>query len=188
MEAKQTGTMVTIKITCHNPKCPKRNGEWQSQPKMPGTKIPAGNFLLSFAILLGGGSASKVFQIFSHMGLACISLNTYFKHQRVSMSHINERQVNGAGVLQRNSPINVILWTEEKGLVKNTAYYMHGFLATINLILSASIIMLYIAELSSTFSIISLHTGWENFVYHLSAVYDHLLYFHYQTSYIVWIM
>lgn len=49
---------------------------------MPGTKIPAGNFLLCFAILLAGGSASKVIQIFNHMGLACISLSTFFRHQR----------------------------------------------------------------------------------------------------------
>ena len=33
---------------------------------MPGTKLPAGNFLLCLAILLAGGSASKVFTIFGH--------------------------------------------------------------------------------------------------------------------------
>ena len=47
-------------------------------------KIPAGNFLLCFAILLAGGYASKVIKIFNHMGLACISLSTFFQHQRVS--------------------------------------------------------------------------------------------------------
>jgi len=50
---------------------------------MPGTGIPAANFLLCMAILLAGGSASKVFQTFSHMGLGCVSLNTFFKYQRV---------------------------------------------------------------------------------------------------------
>ncbi|XP_015765439.1 PREDICTED: uncharacterized protein LOC107344300 [Acropora digitifera] len=39
-------------------------------------------FLLCMAILLAGGSASKVFQIFAHMGLGCVSLNTFFKCQR----------------------------------------------------------------------------------------------------------
>ncbi|XP_044164900.1 uncharacterized protein LOC122948870 [Acropora millepora] len=34
------------------------------------------------AILVAGGSASKVLQIFSHMGLGCVSLNTFFKYQR----------------------------------------------------------------------------------------------------------
>ncbi|KAJ7380685.1 hypothetical protein OS493_007052 [Desmophyllum pertusum] len=49
---------------------------------MFGTRIPARNFLLCFVILLAGGSASKVIQIFNHMGLACISLSTFFQHQR----------------------------------------------------------------------------------------------------------
>ena len=50
---------------------------------MPGTKIPAGNFLLCMSILLSGSSASKVLQMFQHMGVACISLKTFFKHQSV---------------------------------------------------------------------------------------------------------
>ena len=40
---------------------------------MPGTKILAGNFLISMAVLFAGGSFTKVRQIFLHMGLACIS-------------------------------------------------------------------------------------------------------------------
>ena len=51
---------------------------------MPGTKIPAGNFLLCMAILLSGSSASKVLQLFQHMRVACFSLKTFFRHQRVS--------------------------------------------------------------------------------------------------------
>ena len=50
---------------------------------MEGTRIPACNLLLSFAILLAGGTATKVLRIFDHMGLACISLKTFFKDQRV---------------------------------------------------------------------------------------------------------
>ena len=50
---------------------------------MPGTKAYAGNFLLCFAILVSGGSASKVIHMFQHMGLSCISLATFFTHQRV---------------------------------------------------------------------------------------------------------
>ena len=46
--------------------------------------MPAGNFLLCLSILLVGGSATKVFQMFSHMGLGHVSLNTFFKCQRVS--------------------------------------------------------------------------------------------------------
>jgi hypothetical protein len=54
---------------------------------MTGTKIPAGNFLLSFAILVAGKSATKVLRVFNHMGLKCISLSTFFKHQRVGVVH-----------------------------------------------------------------------------------------------------
>lgn len=85
VETCQVGTMVEVTTTCSNLKCPKRECSWRSQPNMPGTKMPAGNFLLCFAILVAGGSASKVFQIFGHMGLACLSLTTFFEHQRVSM-------------------------------------------------------------------------------------------------------
>lgn len=54
---------------------------------MPGLKIPASNILLSLSILLAGGSATKVFKMFLHMGLGCVSLNTYFKYQRVSSKY-----------------------------------------------------------------------------------------------------
>ena len=57
---------------------------------MSGTKIYAGNFLVSFAILVAGSSASKVLQVMKHMGLACISLPTYFRHQQVSITKITE--------------------------------------------------------------------------------------------------
>ena len=84
VETRAVGTMVSVRTTCQNPRCTNKETVWNSQPTMPGTKIPAGNFLLCFAILLAGGSASKVFSIFAHMGLACVSLATYFEHQRVS--------------------------------------------------------------------------------------------------------
>ena len=83
LETRQIGTMAEVTSICSNPKC-RKEYVWKSQSFMPGTKMPAGNLLLSFAILVGGGSASKVMQIFKHMGLACISLNTFFVYQRVS--------------------------------------------------------------------------------------------------------
>ena len=84
IESREVGTMAVVTTRCQNPKCPEKEKVRYSQPYMPGTKIPAGNFLLSFAILLAGSSVSKVIQIFNHMGLACISLSTFFQHQRVS--------------------------------------------------------------------------------------------------------
>jgi len=84
VEAKQIGTKAVVTSTCTNPNCQKPVNTWHSQPNMPNCGIAAGNFLLCMTILLGGGSASKVFRIFAHMGLGCVSLNTFFKCQRVS--------------------------------------------------------------------------------------------------------
>ena len=81
--ATQSGTAVTIRSTCSNPGC-RKEFTWTSQPLMPGTKLPAGNFLICMATLFAGGSFTKMKTIFQHMGLACVSLNTFFKHQRVT--------------------------------------------------------------------------------------------------------
>ena len=83
MTATQNGTEVVIKTACNNPSCGK-DYTWNSQPLLPGTRTAAGNFLLCMATLFAGGSFTKVAQIFQHMGLSCISLNTFFTHQRVS--------------------------------------------------------------------------------------------------------
>ncbi len=83
-EARVIGTMVEIASSCANPNCKDKERLWRSQPDMPGTRIPAGNFLLSFAILVAGASATKIRTVFSHMGLSCISLSTYFSHQKVN--------------------------------------------------------------------------------------------------------
>ena len=83
VDVHQVGTEAVVTTNCSNLKCPKPRHAWHSQPMIPGTKLPAGNLLLCMAILLAGGSASKVLTIFSHMGLGCISLNTFFKYQRV---------------------------------------------------------------------------------------------------------
>jgi len=80
LEARQVGIEAVVTMTCSNPKCPKQVSMWHSQPMMPGTGILAANFLLCMAILLAGGSAKKVLQIFTHMGLGCVSLNTYLKY------------------------------------------------------------------------------------------------------------
>eukprot|EP00795_Rhopilema_esculentum_P011457 gene11457-21665_t len=79
---RRVGTMIEVKTVCQNEDCIRNENKWQSQPLFPGTKIPAANLLLSFAILVGGSSATKVSHIFNHMGLACISLSTFFKHQK----------------------------------------------------------------------------------------------------------
>ena len=71
VETLEIGTEAVVKTTCTNPECQKQN-TWYSQPLMPGYHIPAGNFLLCLCILLTGGSATKVIQMFRHMGLGCV--------------------------------------------------------------------------------------------------------------------
>lgn len=76
---KKNGTMITV--TQHCSKC--LNGfVWRSQPFVMG-RYPAGNVMLSFAVLMAGASISKVLLIFRHMGLAMHSARTYFIHQKM---------------------------------------------------------------------------------------------------------
>lgn len=58
---------------------------------MPGTQIAAGNFLLCFAILMAGGSASEGLNIFQHM------------------LHTNKLHTKGAGMLDS---VTSIIFTE----------------------------------------------------------------------------
>ena len=83
VEVNSHGTMAEVKTTCVNPDCGERT-TWFSQPYFPGTKIAAGNLLLSFGILVAGTSATKVFRVLKHMGMTCVSVTTFFKYQRVS--------------------------------------------------------------------------------------------------------
>ncbi|XP_046863426.1 uncharacterized protein LOC124457186 [Xenia sp. Carnegie-2017] len=75
------GTLVVVKTTCGSPACDERNNIWKSQPLLPNTKVNAGDFLLSFAILVSGGSSTKVINMFRHMGLATISNESFYRHQ-----------------------------------------------------------------------------------------------------------
>ena len=81
--ATENGTEVVIKAECTNPSC-RKEFTWHSRPIMPGTKTVAGNFLLCMATLFSGRSFSRVAQIFQHIGFSCISLNTFFTHQRAN--------------------------------------------------------------------------------------------------------
>ena len=59
-ETYSKGTMVEFKTTCKSTTCPKKEHIWKGQPEMEGTKMPARNFLLCFALLLSRNSAYKV--------------------------------------------------------------------------------------------------------------------------------
>lgn len=75
---KVNGTMATVRQSC---KICSGSYVWRSQPLVFG-KYPAGNILLSFAILMSGSSLSKVLLLFKHMGLQVYSARTFFYHQR----------------------------------------------------------------------------------------------------------
>ncbi|XP_046861503.1 uncharacterized protein LOC124454796 [Xenia sp. Carnegie-2017] len=72
------GTLLIIESQCSN--C-KESFTWKSQPYLFG-KFPAGNILLSFAILCAGASVKKVLQVFKNMGLISYSEVAYYYHQR----------------------------------------------------------------------------------------------------------
>ena len=74
----QTGTMLSIVTECS--KC----GEtyiWKSQPDLMG-RFPAGNLLLSFAVLCAGASIRKVLLVFRHMAVLAFHEPTCYYHQR----------------------------------------------------------------------------------------------------------
>ena len=70
--------MISITTKCG---CCKEEYTWTSQPNVLG-KFPAGNILLSFAILCAGASVKKVLMVFHHMGLIVYHHPTYYYHQR----------------------------------------------------------------------------------------------------------
>lgn len=71
------GTMVTVTQQCQS--C-KKNVKWRSQPFILG-RYPAGNVLLSFAVLMAAASISKLLLVFKHMGLNVYESRTSFYHQ-----------------------------------------------------------------------------------------------------------
>ena len=82
----EVGTMLKLTLTCQD--C-ERKFVWNSQPFIGNT--PVGNMLLSASILFSGNIASKVMKLFSHMGCACISLRTFFRHQaNVLLTAVNQ--------------------------------------------------------------------------------------------------
>lgn len=75
---EQNGTMVTVEQKCKV--CQEKPFRSRSQPFLLG-RYPAGNILLSFAILMAGASVSKVLLVFQHIGLSAYNCRTFFYHQ-----------------------------------------------------------------------------------------------------------
>ena len=74
--AYQKGTFVAVKQLCSH--CGQQR-VWTSQPHIKDT--PAGNILLSAAILFSGATPGKILRMLSHMKVACISDRTFYYHQ-----------------------------------------------------------------------------------------------------------
>lgn len=49
-------------------------------------KYPAGNIILSFAILMAGASVSKVLLVFKHMGLCVYNVRTFYTPTQIFVS------------------------------------------------------------------------------------------------------
>jgi len=77
MISKPKGSFITVKQVCSH--CGYQR-LWASQPRIKDT--PAGNILLSAAILYSGETATKVLRVLSHMNIACITDRAYYIHQR----------------------------------------------------------------------------------------------------------
>ena len=75
--AYKKGTCIAIRQICSH--CGHKR-VWMSQPSI--RNIPAGNILLSAAILFSGATPGKVLRLLNHMQVACISDRTYYRHQR----------------------------------------------------------------------------------------------------------
>ena len=75
---RQTGTMLTIEAKCCN--C-KEVFEWKSQPFIL-SKLPAGNLLMSLAVLCTGSSIKKILLVLKHMGVLAFHEPTFYYHQK----------------------------------------------------------------------------------------------------------
>lgn len=74
---KREGTSINVHQSC---KFCGHQRIWESQPFIG--RIPAGNLLLSAAILYATPMFSKVQRMFQFMNVLCISKTTYYDHQK----------------------------------------------------------------------------------------------------------
>ena len=75
--AYKIGTFISVKQHCSH--CEHKR-LWSSQPRIKDT--PAGNILLSAAILFSGATLRKILRVLSHMKVACFTERTFYHHQK----------------------------------------------------------------------------------------------------------
>ncbi|XP_022101363.1 uncharacterized protein LOC110984997 isoform X2 [Acanthaster planci] len=78
---RTVGTFLSVFQRCGA--CKSKETTWSSQPWLGAT--PAGNLLLSAAVLFAGASPSQALRMLTSMGVACISLRTFFSHQKIHL-------------------------------------------------------------------------------------------------------
>ncbi len=94
------GSLLIVTQICNGCNCRRK---WESQPKINGT--PAGNLLLSAAILFAGALPTKTLRVLEFLNCAAISKTTYFCHQKLFLLPTilkvwSEHQLNMVSVLQ----------------------------------------------------------------------------------------
>ena len=75
--AYEKGTFIAVKQHCSHCEHQKL---WASQPYIKDT--PAGNILLSAAILFSGATPAKILRVLNHMKVACFTDRTFYYHQK----------------------------------------------------------------------------------------------------------
>ena len=75
--AYKQGTYISVKQYCSH--C-EHHRLWSSQRCIK--DMPAGNILLSAAILFGGATSGKILRVLNHMKVACFTEHTFHYYQR----------------------------------------------------------------------------------------------------------
>ena len=86
IEKSISGSLLRIKQFCRS--C-KRTWCWDSQPFFG--SIPAGNILMSAAILYSGSLPTKALRVFQILKCPSISIKTYFRHQSKILQPVVEQ-------------------------------------------------------------------------------------------------
>ena len=106
---KKNGTMVIVTQDCS--KC-MNSFVRRSQPYIL-SGYAAGNIMLSFAVLMSGGSISKISLVFRHMGLCMYAVRTYFRHQRRFLfpSVVRNWQTYRKNSIEKVKQMNNVVWS-----------------------------------------------------------------------------
>ena len=101
-----TGSLLVILQQCMNSSC-QYSRKWESQPFI--ASVPAGNVLLSAAILFNGASCRKTLKVLNSIGISTISERAYLCHSETYLH-----------------PTIFNIWTKERKLLLDQLSVMSG--------------------------------------------------------------